>query len=156
MKGERLHRSCLFSFTSVTSLRVPQLAPAPLYDTMIRIATKDPPEISIPTLWPSTWRLRLMFLLLKCHTCVRWVFPHCFAWTLWHNKDTPAPQKSRHLPFTAKILKEKDTWHGRDDSALWLYVVTVSISLCAGCSELQWVEVCRIWQTAEHSHHQVP
>lgn len=50
MKGERLHRSCLFSFTSCTSLRVPQLAPAPLYDTMIRIATKDPPEISIPTL----------------------------------------------------------------------------------------------------------
>lgn len=49
MKHESLRGSCLFSTTSLSSLRVPQLAPAPLYDT-IRIATKNPQEILTPTL----------------------------------------------------------------------------------------------------------
>lgn len=48
-QDESLCRSCLFSVTSLSSLRVPQLAPAPLYDT-IRIATKNPQQILTPTL----------------------------------------------------------------------------------------------------------
>lgn len=39
MKHEHLRGSRRFSFTPLSSLRVPQLSPAPLYDT-IRIATK--------------------------------------------------------------------------------------------------------------------
>lgn len=52
MKHEHLRGSRRFPFTSLSSLRVPQLSPAPLYDT-IRIATpekKKTPEILTPTL----------------------------------------------------------------------------------------------------------